>query len=283
MKYVDENTARSEIIKAGERLYQRGLVCANDGNISVRISDNLVIATPSGVSKGFMTMDSLVKLTLDGEVVAGEAIPGEARTNEANIGEAKTGETKTGRAKIGNAITGIGTTSEAMPGEAKTNEVNISETLTKTMKPSSEIKMHLAIYKHTPSIMAVCHAHPPVASAFAAEGVPLDRAHLQETAMLLGVIPVAPYAAPGSEELAEGAAMLSGDYHGALLEQHGVVTWGSDVTQALFRMESVEYTATVAMNMRMLGFERTLNKSQIDELVKMRSKWGITAGLGEFK
>ena len=278
MEYIDESTARSEIIKAGERLYQRGLVCANDGNISVRISDNLVIATPSGVSKGFMTMDSLVKLTLDGEVVADEAMTDEAKTAEAITGEVKTGEIKTGRAKISKAKTGGATTDESMPGEAKTGE-----TLIKTLKPSSEIKMHLAIYKHSPSITAVCHAHPPVASAFAAEGVPLDRAHLQETAMLLGVIPVASYAAPGSEELAEGAAKLSGDYHGALLEQHGVVTWGSDVTQALFRMESVEYTATVAMNMRVMGFKRTLSKSQIDELIEMRSKWGITAGLGEFK
>jgi len=75
-----------------------------------------------------------------------------------------------------------------------------------TLKPSSEIKMHLAVFKRSPDILAVCHAHPPVSTAFAAAGVALDRAFVQETALLLGVIPVAKYAAPGSEELAEGAA-----------------------------------------------------------------------------
>ena len=222
MVYPDESMARSDIVKAGARLYQRGMVCANDGNISARISQNLIIVTPSGVSKGFMDEDSLVKLTLDGVVVDGEE------------------------------------------------------------EPSSEIKMHLAIYLRSSEVIAICHAHPPAASAFAAEGVALDKAYLQETAMLLGVIPLAPYALPGSAELAHGAAELSGDYNGALLEQHGAVTWGKDVMQALYRMESVEFAATVAMNMRTMGFNRTLNKSQIDDLIAMRAKWGINAGLGEF-
>ena len=100
--------------------------------------------------------------------------------------------------------------------------------------------------------------------------------------MLLGVIPVAKYAPPGSSELADNAASYCLDYHGALLEQHGAVTWGGSVMQSLYRMESVEYTATVAMYSKMLGFTRTLERDKIDELIAMRSKWGITAPLGEF-
>jgi len=221
--YPDEAAARSDIVESGRRMYMRGFVCASDGNISARISDNVIVATPSGVSKGFMTEDMLVKLDLDGQVLEGE------------------------------------------------------------LKPSTEIKLHIAIYKRSPAIISVCHAHPPVSSAFAAAGVALDKAFLQETAVSLGVIPVARYTKPGTVELAEGAARFCLDYHGALLEHHGPVTWGNSVIQALYRMESVEYSATIAMYSRMLGFERTMTKEQIDELITIRPLLGITAGLGEFK
>ena len=220
--YPDEISARRDIIEAGRRMYMRGYVCGNDGNLSARISDNVIIATPSGVSKGFMTEDMLIKLDLDGNPLAG------------------------------------------------------------TLNPSSEIKMHIAVYRKAQKIRAVCHAHPPVSTTFAAAGLALDIPYLQETVMLLGVIPVAEYAPPGSEELASGAASFCRDYHGALLEHHGAVTWGDSVMQGLFRMESVEYTATVAMYSRMLGFNRTLDKKRIDELIAMRPNWGITAPLGEF-
>ena len=226
--YLNEFEARSDIVEAGRRMYMRGFVNGNDGNLSARISENRIIATPSGVSKGFMTEDMLVRLDLDGNVLS------------------------SGGGDSGG------------------------------LKPSSEIKMHLAIYRKSPLLRAVNHAHPPIATSFAAAGVALDKAFLQETVMLLGVIPVAAYAPPGSVDLADGAAAFCVDYHGALLEHHGAVTWGDSVMQALYRMESVEYTASVAMYSRMLGFTRTLNQERIDELVSMRSKWGITAGLGNF-
>lgn len=223
VNYPDEKSARRDIVEAGRRMYIRGFVCANDGNLSARIADGLVLATPSGVSKGFMTEEMLVKLDLDGDVQEG------------------------------------------------------------SMKPSSEIKMHLAIYRRSPGICAVCHAHPPVATAFAAAGIALDKAYVQETALLLGVIPIVKYALPGSEELADGAAECCIDYHGALLEHHGAVTWGDSVIRALYRMESVEFSATIAMYSKMLGSARTMTKGQIDELIALRPDWGITAPLGEFQ
>ena len=220
--YPGERDARRDIVEAGRRMYMRGYICGNDGNLSARISDNVIIATPSGISKGFMSEDMLVKIDLDGNALSGD------------------------------------------------------------LKPSSEIKMHIAIYKKSPDISAVCHAHPPVAATFAAAGVALDKALLQESVMLLGVIPVARYALPGSAELADGAAVYCLDYHGALLEHHGAVTWGGDIMHALYRMESVEYTATVAMYSRIMGFDLALDKDKIDELIAMRPNWGITAPLGDF-
>jgi L-fuculose-phosphate aldolase len=201
-------------------MYARGLVAANDGNISARVSETELWTTPSGVSKGYMTGDMLVKLDISG-----------------NILESGGGA-----------------------------------------KPSSEARLHLAIYRKCPDVLAVCHAHPPVATTFAAAGLPLDRALLQEAVVLLGEIPLAPYAAPGSEELADGAAALCPAYNGALLEHHGAVTWGDGVMQALFRMESVEYNATVAMYSRLMGIERPMSRERIDGLLALRPAWGVTGG-----
>jgi L-fuculose-phosphate aldolase len=217
-KYPSDAVARRDIVEAGRRLYGRGLVAANDGNISARTGDNAVWATPTGVSKGFMTEDTLVKLDLGGRVLEGGG------------------------------------------------------------KPSSEIKMHLEIYRRAPEVAAVCHAHPPVATAFAAAGIPLDRALLQEAVVLLGVVPVAAYAPPGSEELARGAAEYCPDYNGVLLEHHGAVAWGGDVMQALYRLESIEYNATVMMYSRMMGIERPLEEKNIDALLALRPAWGVTGG-----
>ncbi len=138
--------------------------------------------------------------------------------------------------------------------------------------------MHLRIYREAPEVLAVAHAHPPVAAAFAAAGIPLDTALLQEAVVLLGVVPVAPYAMPGSEELAEGVAPYLRDYNGLLLEHHGAVTWGNSVMQALYRLESIEYNATVTMYTRMMGIERPMTKSQIDGLIALRPAWGVAGG-----
>ena len=232
--FRDECSARRDIVEAGRRMYLRGYISGSDGNLSARVSDNVIIATPSGVSKGYMTEDMLIALDLDGNVLSGIGASG---------GSGAAGD----------------------------------------YQPSSEIKMHLAVYRKSHEIQAVCHAHPPVAAAFAAAGVALDKPYLQETVMLLGVIPVAEYAKPGSRELADGAAAFCRDYHGALLEHHGAVTWGDNVMQALYRMESIEYTASVAMYSKMLGFDRTMTREQIDGLIAMRPNWGITAQLGMFR
>jgi L-fuculose-phosphate aldolase len=117
-----------------------------------------------------------------------------------------------------------------------------------------------------------------VSAAFAAAGIPLDRALLQEAVVLLGVIPVAAYALPGTEELAESIVPYIEWYHGALLEHHGAVAWGDGVMQALYRLESIEYNATVTMYTKMMGIERPLKNSQIDELLGLRPAWGITGG-----
>ncbi|MCM1149604.1 MAG: class II aldolase/adducin family protein [Butyricicoccus sp.] len=210
---------KSEIIEAGQRLYQAGLVASNDGNISARCPDGSVWCTPSGVSKGFMSEDMLIRTDLDGNVL-------------------ESGD----------------------------------------LKPSSEIKMHLAIYRENPEIMAVVHAHPPAAATFASAGLPLDSAILQETVVQLGVVPLAPYALPGSAELAGSVAPYCRGYNAALMEYHGATSWGDSVMQALHRMESVEYYAKILMNLRVMRAERPMTAEQIDGLLSLRHGWGVKGG-----
>jgi L-fuculose-phosphate aldolase len=184
--YPTDDEARRDILEAGRRLYHRGYVAANDGNLSARVSEDRIWATPSGVSKGFMTEEMLLKLDLDGNVI----------------------------------------------------EQSFKK-FEHPLKPSSEIRMHLAVYRKASDVLGVVHAHPPVSAAFAAAGVPLDTALLQEAVVLLGVVPVAPYALPGSDELALGVAPYVGEYNALLLEHHGAVAWGGGVMQALYRLESI--------------------------------------------
>ena len=86
------------------------------------------------------------------------------------------------------------------------------------------------------------------------------------------------YALPGTAELAESVAPYCRDYNAALMEYHGVTSWGGSVTQALHRMESVEYYAKILMNLRVMRAERPMTAEQIDALLALRPDWGVTGG-----
>lgn len=75
MNYISEKEAKKAIIDIGQRMYVRGFVAANDGNISVRTGSNEVWATPTGVSKGYMKKKMLVKVDLDGNLIEGAYKP----------------------------------------------------------------------------------------------------------------------------------------------------------------------------------------------------------------
>lgn len=218
MSYTSHQEAKADILEAGRRLYQRAFVAANDGNISARMEDGTIWATPTGVSKGFMTEDMLVRLTPEGEILEG------------------------------------------------------------SRKVSSEIAMHLAVYRKNPDLGGIVHAHSPAATAFATQGRDFDMAVSLETAVQLGVIPCAPYAVTGSKKLAENAASYCEEFNGCFLEHHGAVTWGADVTQALFRTECLEHTIIMYEHMRALGQVRLLTEAQLTELEAVRKRFGITTG-----
>jgi L-fuculose-phosphate aldolase len=140
-----------------------------------------------------------------------------------------------------------------------------------TGRPSSEMKMHLLIYRARPDVGAVCHAHPPIATGFASTGRALDQALLPEVVIELGTVPLAPYGMPGTEELCVGLEPLVPNHNAILLENHGAVTCGSDLTAAYHRMETVEHFAHVLWTAETVGKPRLLARAEVDKLLATRA------------
>ena len=206
---------RKDICEVGRRVYQRGFVAANDGNISIRLEADRVLCTPTGVSKGYLNEDMLAICDMDGGQVSG------------------------------------------------------------SMKISSEIRMHLEIYKMRADVSAVVHAHPPTATGFAVAGIELTKCVLPEVIVSLGGIPLADYGTPGGPDIVEPMKPLLRDYDAVLMANHGVVTLGSHVMDAHFKMETVEHFAKIALGAQQLGAVHTLADKDVDDLIALRDRFGI--------
>lgn len=210
-----EYQIKQDIVEVGRRIYQQGFVASNDGNISVRLNAHEVLTTPTGVSKGFMTPDMIIKVNLNGEVISGR------------------------------------------------------------LQPSSELKMHLDVYKNRPDVRSVVHAHPPTATGFAVAGIPLDRFVLPEIIISLGAIPIARYGTPSTEEIPLAVREYLQDHDAFLLANHGALTVGSDAFNAYYKMESMELFAKISLTARQLGNEREIPPQQVDKLMEVREKLGV--------
>jgi L-fuculose-phosphate aldolase len=143
-------------------------------------------------------------------------------------------------------------------------------------EPSSELGMHLLIYQRRPDVNAVCHAHPPVATAHAAAGLPLNKALLSEIVLSLGCVPVAQYGTPGTPELSDALEPLVQNYDAILMANHGVVTCGADLLTAFFRMETVEHFAQVSLATELLGKQVLLSGRDVEKLLAARERYGTT-------
>lgn len=141
--------------------------------------------------------------------------------------------------------------------------------------PSSELAMHLLIYKLRPDINAVCHAHPPTATGYAAAGLPLNRPILAELVVSLGCIPVAQYGTPGTPELTDAIEPLVQGHDAILMANHGVVTYGQDLLTAFFRMETTEHFARVALVTELLGKQVLLSGKDVEKLLAVRARYGV--------
>jgi len=143
--------------------------------------------------------------------------------------------------------------------------------------PSSEMLMHLEVYRQRPDVQAVVHAHPPTATGFAVAGIPLDRAVLAEVLTTLGSIPLAEYATPSTVELPEAVRKYIKAHDGMLLANHGALTVGGDLYSAYYKMETIEHFAKISLVARTLGRENLISREEVMRLQELRGTYGIKA------
>ena len=214
---MDEQTARRDLISVCHLMYERSYVVSSDGNVSVRLDDGRILATPTMTCKGRLTEDLLAITDLEG------------------------------------------------------NPLN-------DRLASSELAMHLLIYRERPEIKAVCHAHPPHGTAFAVAGLAIDQPILSEVILTLGCVPLASYGTPSTDELTEAMQPLVKHHNALLMANHGAVAYGGDLWQAWDRLETLEHTAKIAILSRVLGGSKNLPADAIEKLINVREAAGY---LGE--
>jgi L-fuculose-phosphate aldolase len=138
---------------------------------------------------------------------------------------------------------------------------------------SSEIGMHLLIYRLRPDVLGVVHAHPVTATGFASAGMALDKPLVSEVVIGLGSIPLAKYGTPGTPELAEALEPFVPSYDAILMANHGVVTYGDSLCQAYMKMETVEHFAQIALVTHILGRQEPLGNEDLEKLLVVRSRY----------
>jgi len=212
---MQEAEARHQIVEAGKRLRDRFFIASNDGNISARLSDTELLVTPTGMNKGDIAADQILKIDMQGSVLSGG------------------------------------------------------------LKPSSETKMHIAVYKVRPDVQAIVHAHPPVATGFAACHVRLDQdVILPEVIFGLSKIGFAEYGTPTTSQIPDAVVKEIPDCEAVLLSNHGALTVGPDVMQAYYRMEVLEMYARVRLVTRIIGEPKPLSQTEVTELFRIRDQQG---------
>jgi len=208
-----ERKQREEIVRYGRMLHARGFVAAMDGNLSVLLTGDRILVTPTCVSKGAMRPADMVTVDLEGNRVSGRR------------------------------------------------------------SVTSEIGMHLMIYRLRPDIHAIVHAHPPTATGFAAAGIALTEPLVCEVVIGLGSIPLARYGTPGTSELARTLEPYVPNYDAILMSNHGVVAYGDTLEHAYMKMETVEHFAQIALVTHLLGRQQPLNEGEVEKLLLARTKY----------
>ncbi|MFP4498372.1 MAG: class II aldolase/adducin family protein [Vulcanimicrobiota bacterium] len=199
---------RAQIIDAGRHLYNIGFMPATSGNISVRLPDNTLLISASGIKKGKLKPADILHIDLSGRIVT--------------------------------------------PSDRK---------------PSSETKMHLAVYRERPDINVVVHTHPPYSTALAAARITLDAPILPETILFLGKIPLVEYSTPSTREVSDNLIPWLSDHQAFLLANHGALVLGENLEQAVDRMELLENYARIYSVSNQLGGPVELTRQELSRLI----------------
>lgn len=212
---TEELQARQDICEIGRRLYARGFAAGNDGNISYRLSQDVVVCTPTMMCKGFMQPADLCLVDVTGKQVFGPH------------------------------------------------------------KHTSEIHLHLEVYRSDPTVRAVVHCHPPHATAFAVAREDIPTGILPEAEVFLGAVPRAEYETPGGPAFAEKIRPFLGRANTVVLSNHGVVSWATTLEHAYWRTEILDAYCRVLMLAKFLGNVERLPADKVLELLNLKQRFGM--------
>jgi len=143
-----------------------------------------------------------------------------------------------------------------------------------TRKRSSEVLLHLAVYKERPDINAVVHCHPPYATAFAVAQEPIPKCILPEVEVFLGEVPMAVYETPGTTRFAETITPYLRDCNTIILANHGTVSFGPDLEKAYFNTEIIDAYCKILILARQLGRVNYFSENQTRELLDLKKRLG---------
>lgn len=200
---------KKDMIKTGKELYDKGILIGTDGNMSIRVSDDQLLITASGVCKGKLTEKDIVLVNFKGEVLEGP-------------------------------------------------------------KPARDIRMHLAVYEMDGSARAIVHAHPPAITGCAITKMSMDRMILPEVAFNLGDVVMTRYTTPTTIEVPMEIKRILGEgkkTKALILANHGATTWGNDIFDAFYKMQTLEMYIKALVVSRILGEPSYLSN---EEAMKIR-------------
>lgn len=203
-------TSASEVLAAGRSLAEKGYVAGSDGNLSMRLTPDQILITPSGANKGALSESDLITVDNSGAVLSG------------------------------------------------------------TGRPSSEMPMHLFVYQHRGEITACVHSHPPYVTAHAVAGVRLEPDVLPEVVLFVGPVALTEFAPPGTEAVGDSLAPYIADHNAFVLRNHGLLTVGRTMREALDRHVTVEHFARISFLARQLGGMTRLPAEEVLRLDKLR-------------
>ncbi|HXE53525.1 MAG TPA: class II aldolase/adducin family protein [Tepidisphaeraceae bacterium] len=212
---VSEWKIKEQMCDIGRRIWLKGFCAGNEGNHSYRLSENRILCTPTGISKGNLKPEDICTVDLEGNQVAGKR------------------------------------------------------------KRTSEILLHLAIYKSRPDVKAVVHSHPPHATAFAVANVELPTCIHPEAEVFLGAVKTAKYVTPGDTRLGESILPYVKDSNTILLQNHGTVTYDKDLEGAYYKLEIVDAYARILLLAKQIGSIRPLDSAEMKELLELKQRFGL--------
>ncbi len=142
-------------------------------------------------------------------------------------------------------------------------------------KPTSEVLIHLEIYKKREDIKAIVHSHPSHATAFALVGMSIPEGIHPEAEVFLGRIPFANFAMPSKMALADSIVpLIKEDTNSVLMGNHGVVCFSTSLEDTYYKLEILDSYCKVLLLSRSLGKPNLLTNDQMKELLEVKAAFG---------